>query len=145
MLWSVVNGHFKRDLAFRKGELAPRHIWQDIIDHARLRFPVGEAATRYNVLQKGAYNKLLFLFLPVLIFSGLAMSPGMNAAWPWLIDLFGGRQSARSVHFIAAWATVAFFLVHIAMVLLAGPANEVRSMITGWYKIPPDRDGSAHP
>lgn len=145
MLWSLSNGHFRRDLAFRKGELAPRHIWQDICDHARLRFPTGLAATRYNVLQKGAYNKLLFLFLPALIFSGLAMSPGMNAAWPWLIDIFGGRQSARSIHFIAAWATVAFFVVHIIMVVLAGPINEVRSMITGWYRLPPERTEESKP
>jgi thiosulfate reductase cytochrome b subunit len=60
----------------------------------------------------------------------------MDAAWPWLIDLFGGRQSARSIHFLCAWLIVAFFIVHIAMVLLAGPFNEIRSMITGWYKVP---------
>lgn len=139
MLWSLMNGHFRRDLGFTRTELGPRHIWQDIKDHARLRFPAGEAALRYNVLQKAAYAKLLFLFLPVLIFSGLAMSPGMNAAWPWLVEIFGGRQSARSIHFIAAWATVAFFLVHIAMVVLAGPFNELRSMITGWYRLPEER------
>jgi len=136
MLWSVFGGHFRRDLAFRKGELAPSHIWQDIKDHARLKFPTGQAAARYNVLQKGAYNKLLFLLLPVLILTGLAMSPGMDAAWPWLTQIWGGRQSARSIHFIAAWATVAFFLAHIIMVVLAGPLNEVRSMLTGWYRLP---------
>ncbi len=64
------------------------------------------------------------------------MSPGMDAAWPWLLDLFGGRQSARSIHFIVAWMLVLFFVVHILMVLLAGPFNEVRSMITGWYVLP---------
>jgi thiosulfate reductase cytochrome b subunit len=71
------------------------------------------------------------------------MSPGMNAAWPWLIDLFGGRQSARSVHFIAAGLLAAFFLVHILMVVLAGPINEVRSMITGKYRVPPEREAEA--
>lgn len=138
MLWSLANRHFRRDLAFRRDELSPRHIWRDIIDHARLRFPKGEAALRYNILQKAAYNGVLFLALPALILSGLAMSPGMNAAWPWLIDIFGGRQSARSVHFIACWAVVAFFFVHILMVLLAGPVNEIRSMITGRYRVPPE-------
>ena len=64
------------------------------------------------------------------------MSPGMNAAWPWLLDLFGGRQSARSIHFICTFALVAFFFVHIVMVLLAGPINEVRSIITGRYRLP---------
>lgn len=136
LLWSLGNRHISRDLAFRRGELRPGHIWQDMKDHARLRFPTGAAAARYNVLQKGAYAGVIFLILPVLILTGLAMSPGMDAAWPWLIDLFGGRQSARSIHFLAAWATVAFFIVHIAMVILAGPLNEIRSMLTGWYRLP---------
>ena len=136
MLWSLGNRHIARDLALTRADVAPRHIWQDIRDHARLRFPTGAAALRYNVLQKAAYIGTLFLLLPLIIFTGLTMSPGMNAAWPWLADLFGGRQSARSLHFIAAFALVAFFLVHIAMVLLAGPVNEVRSMITGRFRLP---------
>jgi len=82
---------------------------------------------------------VIFVALPLMIATGLTMSPGMNAAWPWLLDVFGGRQSARSIHFITAWALVAFFLVHIAMVLLAGPINEVRSMVTGWFRLPPER------
>jgi len=139
MFWSLGNGHIRRDLLFRRGELAPGHVWRDIQDHARLRFPTGEAALRYTVLQKGSYGAVIFLLLPVAILTGLAMSPGMNAALPWLIDLFGGRQSARSIHFIAAFALAAFFLVHILMVLLAGPLNEVRSMLTGRYRVPEKR------
>ncbi len=143
MLWSLFGGHIRRDLAFRKGELAPSHIWQDIKDHARLKFPTGEAAARYNVLQKGAYVKVIFIFLPVIILSGLAMSPGMDAAWPWLSQIWGGRQSARSVHFIACWVLVGFFLVHIAMVGLAGPINEIRSMLSGWYRLPREKGDGA--
>ena len=139
---SMANGHFRRDLAFRKSELAPSHIWQDIKDHARLRFPVGEAATRYNILQKCAYNTLIFLILPILILTGLAMSPGMDAAWPWLTQIWGGRQTARTIHFFAMLAFVVFFIVHIAMVVLAGPFNELRSMITGYYKTNVRDDGS---
>ena len=67
------------------------------------------------------------------------MSPAMDAAWPWLLDLFGGRQSARSIHFIAACLLVLFILVHLAMVVLAGPFNEIRSMITGRYRLPPEK------
>lgn len=140
MLTSAANGHFRRDLTFRGGELTPSHLWRDIKAHARLRFPTGEAAARYNLLQRIAYIKVLFLFLPVLILTGLAMAPGMDAAWPWLTQIWGGRQSARSIHFIAAWATAAFFLIHIAMVVLAGPINELRSMITGWYRLPRERE-----
>jgi Ni/Fe-hydrogenase b-type cytochrome subunit len=140
MLWSLVNRHIGRDLAFRKGELKPAHVWQDIKDHARLRLPAGMAALRYNVLQKASYIGIIFVALPLLIFTGLTMSPGMDAAWPWLTDLFGGRQSARSIHFITAWLLFAFLLVHILMVLLAGPLNELRSMITGRYRLPPERE-----
>ena len=67
------------------------------------------------------------------------MSPMMDAAWPWLIDLFGGRQSARSIHFILCWALFGFVVVHLLMVVLAGPINELRSMVTGWFRLPPDR------
>lgn len=144
MLWSLVNGHIVRDLAFRKGELKPAHVWRDIRRHARLRFPTGAAAMRYNVLQKASYIGVIFVALPLMILTGLTMSPGMDAAWPWLLDMFGGRQSARSIHFITAWALVAFFVVHMLMVILAGPVNELRSMITGWYRLP-KAEKSEHP
>lgn len=91
---------------------------------------------RYNILQKASYIGVIFVLLPLIVLTGLTMSPGMDAAWPWLVDLFGGRQSARSIHFIVAWLLAAFFVVHILMVLLAGPINEIRSMITGWYVLP---------
>ena len=82
---------------------------------------------------------MLFGLLPLVVLTGLTMSPGLNAAWPWLLDLFGGRASARSLHFIAAMGLLGFFVVHVAMVVLAGPFNEVRSMITGRYRLPLDR------
>lgn len=136
MARSLWNGHVRRDLHIRKDEWSPRHIWHDIKSHARLRFPTGEAARNYNILQKISYIGVIFILLPLMIFTGLTMSPAMNAAWPWLLDVFGGRQSARSLHFISSFALVAFFFVHIAMVLLAGPVNEVRSIITGRYRLP---------
>ena len=91
------------------------------------------------MLQKASYIGVIFIALPLLILTGLTMSPGMNAAWPWLVDLFGGRQSARSIHFLTAFALLVFFLVHMLMVLLAGPVNEIGSMITGRYRLPKDR------
>ncbi len=136
MLRSLFNGHVRKDLHIRRAEWSPRHIWEDIKDHARLRFPTGAAALNYNILQKLSYIGVIFVLVPLMIGTGLAMSPGMNAGLPWLIDLFGGRQSARSLHFIAAFLLLAFFFVHMAMVLLAGPFNEVRSIITGWYRLP---------
>ncbi|MFK4985513.1 cytochrome b/b6 domain-containing protein, partial [Klebsiella pneumoniae] len=89
-----------------------------------LHLPRGEAARRYNPLQKIAYLVILGLVLPTLILTGLTMSPAMDAAWPWLLTLFGGRQSARSLHFLAALAIVTFVVVHLMMVVLAGPINE---------------------
>jgi thiosulfate reductase cytochrome b subunit len=139
-LASFLNRHAWRDLIPRPAELAPRHLWQEIKDHARLRFPSGAAALNYNTLQKLSYFGVIFVLLPLLVLTGLAMSPGMDAAWSWLIDLTGGRQSARSIHFICAMGIAAFILVHLIMVLLAGPVNEIRSMITGRYRLPAERE-----
>lgn len=136
MIRAFWNRHAQRDIAPSRAELKPRHLWQEVKDHARLRFPRGEAALRYNSLQKLSYFAVVFLLLPTIILSGLAMSPGMNASWPWLIDLFGGRQSARSVHFIIAFLLVGFTILHVVLVLLTHPLNQLRAMITGWYRVP---------
>ena len=139
MVVSLRNRHFKRDLTISLTEIRPSHLWQDIKDHARLRFPTGAAALRYNILQKLAYASVLFVMLPLIILTGLTMSPAMDSGWGWLLDVFGGRQSARSIHFIAMAALVGFFFVHIAMVVLAGPINELRSMTSGTYRLPGKR------
>ncbi|HEX8447789.1 MAG TPA: cytochrome b/b6 domain-containing protein [Sphingomonas sp.] len=137
-LWSLTRGHV-RDLTPTRAELTPAHVWADVKNHARLRFPAGQAALKYNILQKLSYFGVVFGLLPLLVLTGLGMSPGMVAAWPWLLDLFGGRQSARSLHFIAMALLAGFILVHLTMVLLAGPYNEVRSMVTGRFRLPPER------
>jgi Ni/Fe-hydrogenase b-type cytochrome subunit len=136
LVWSLLNRHIERDLHITAEEWRAKHILGDVKRHLRLRFPTGAAALKYNILQKLAYCGVLFALLPLVILTGLAMSPGMDAAWPLLIDLFGGRQSARSLHFIAMAGLVAFVVVHIVMVVLAGPFNEVRAMITGRYRLP---------
>ena len=138
LLWSLLRGHAWRDLRPTLAELRPSHIWHDIREHARLRFPTGEAAKSYSILQKLSYVGMVFVAIPGAILTGLTMSPGINAAWPWLLDVFGGRQSARSIHFICAMAIAAFIIVHLVMVILAGPINEMRSIITGWYRPAPD-------
>jgi thiosulfate reductase cytochrome b subunit len=120
-----------------RAEISLRHIGRDFLDHLRLRFPVGEAAKRYNVLQKLAYLGVIFVLAPMMLGTGLTMSPGLDSAFPWLLDLFGGRQSARTLHFLTASVIVLFILVHLSMVILAGPANELRSMITGRFVVPP--------
>jgi thiosulfate reductase cytochrome b subunit len=139
LLISLISGHVRRDLLPSRSEIAPRHLARDIWNHLRLRFPTGEAAKHYNVLQKLAYFGIIFVVAPVLLATGLTMSPGIDAAWPWLVPLFGGRQSARTIHFTAAMLVVAFIAVHLLMVMLAGPWNEIRSMITGRYVVPAAR------
>jgi len=138
LVTSFINRHAQRDLAPAKDEVRPSSVWHDIREHARLRFPKGEAALRYNILQKLSYVTVIFLLLPLMVLTGLAMSPAMDAAWPWLLVLFEGRQSARSIHFITAMVILAFIIVHLLMVVLAGPINEIRSMITGRFRVPPE-------
>jgi len=133
--YGLLTRHFRRDLLPTTDELAPAHLAQEVVDHARLRFPKGEKARRYNALQKLTYLLVIFVALPLMIATGLTMSPGFDAFAPWLIDLFGGRQSARTLHFITASSLVAFVVVHVAMVLVSGVFNNMRSMITGRYAI----------
>ncbi len=140
LLWALMSGHLKRQIAPRLAELSPARLWHEIKQHAQLRFPTGAAALSYNVLQRIAYAGVLFVLLPVVILTGMTMSPGLNSAFPWLDVMFAGRQSARSIHFICAAGLVAFFAVHIIMVVLAGPFNEVRAMISGWYRLPSERE-----
>jgi thiosulfate reductase cytochrome b subunit len=135
LVWSLIGGHLRRDLWPSRAQLSPKHILHEIGTHARLKFPKGEEARRYNVLQKLTYLAVVLVLLPTMLATGLSMSPGFNAAAPWLVDLFGGRQSARTIHFLSASLIVAFVLVHLFMVVASGPWNNLRSMITGRYAI----------
>ncbi|MGB7374824.1 cytochrome b/b6 domain-containing protein [Pontixanthobacter sp.] len=125
----LINGHFWRDLRTSPREWHPRAIWGDIVEHLKLNFNHG--AAKFNFLQKVAYGVVLGVFLPGMVLSGLAISPGFEPAAPWMVDTLGGRQSARSIHFIFAWGIFAFFVIHIVLVLLAGPIHQLRDMITG--------------
>lgn len=129
MILAFANGHMKRDIFARAREWKPSNIWRDVVEHLKFNFEHGDA--KYNILQKIAYASVILVLIPLMIFTGMVMSPGMEAAWPWLTDLFGGRQSARSIHFLAAWGLFAFFVVHILLVLASGPIKQVRDMITG--------------
>lgn len=133
---SFARGHIQRDLLPTWAEVSPAHLAREVWNHLQLKFPRGEDARRYNSLQKLTYLALIFIVAPTILATGLTMSPGINAGFPWLLDLFRGRQSARTVHFICAMLVVAFSVVHLVMVLLAGPWNELRSMITGRHVLP---------
>ena len=125
----LVTRHFARDIATTADEWQPKAIAQDIREHLKLNFD--HAGTKYNFLQKLAYGLVLGIFLPMMVFTGVAISPGMEPTFGWLVELLGGRQSARSLHFIFAFAIFAFFVVHLALVLLSGPIRQIREMITG--------------
>src|SRR5207247_2376441 len=133
LAWSLGSRHLQRDIAPTVADL--KDIPRSIADHVRLKHPTGEAAKRYNVLQRLAYLGLIVL-VTGMVLTGLTMSPGFNAIAPWMLDLFGGRQSARSLHFVFASLITLFIVVHLVEVVLAGPINEVRSMITGRYVVP---------
>jgi thiosulfate reductase cytochrome b subunit len=138
VLYSFVSGHLRRDLLPTGPQL--KEIVHSMREHLLLRFPRGDDARHYNVLQKLAYLAVALGLLPLIVLTGLTMSPGMDAAVPELVTFFGGRQSARMIHFLAASGLVVFVIVHVAMVLLSGAWNNLRSMITGTYVLP----GGAH-
>jgi thiosulfate reductase cytochrome b subunit len=133
VIYTIASRHLHRDLTPTRGDW--RSIGQSVIDHLRLRHPSGQAAQRYNILQKLTYLFVIFGLLPFVVLMGWALSPRLDTVIPGWVDLFGGRQSARTLHFIAAWALVAFLLVHVFEVLVSGLYNNVRSMITGRYVV----------
>ena len=137
-LYALWTRHLTRDLIPTRRDW--RGIGRSIIDHALLRHPHGEAALRYNVLQRIAYLVVIFFFGGGVVLMGLAMSPRMDSVLGWLVDLVGGRQSARSIHFLFAMGFIAFFLIHIFEVIVTGVGNNLRSIITGRYAITEARD-----
>jgi Ni/Fe-hydrogenase b-type cytochrome subunit len=134
MVLSLFNRHIQRDLRVRARELTLANFGRDVRAHLAFRFHDPEHPGAYNLLQKLSYVAVIFVLLPLLI--RLALSPGMNAAWPWLLDLFGGRASARSLHFIAMVVLTLFVVAHLVLVILAGVGNELRSMVTGRWRTP---------
>jgi thiosulfate reductase cytochrome b subunit len=133
IFYLLVSGHLRRDLLPDAAEV--RGIGPSIVDHLKFKHPQGEAARRYNVLQKLAYLAVIFVLLPLVVLMGMAMSPMLDAVLTGWVGWFGGRQSARTIHFIVAWLLVAFVLIHVFEVIISGLWNHMRSMITGYYSI----------
>lgn len=130
LIWvaMLVNRHFTKDVATTRKEWRWSAIKADVVSHLKFNFDHGSG---YNFLQKLAYGAVYGVMLPMMIFTGLAMSPGIEPAAPWMVDMLGGRQSARSLHFIFAALTFGFFLIHIALILVTGPIKQIKGMITG--------------
>ena len=135
LTYALLSRHLQRDLLPTGTDW--RGIGRSIRDHLLFRHPKGEQAKHYNVLQKLAYLAVIFGLLPLIVLAGWAMSPWLNSLLPGWVDLFGGRQAARTVHFIVAWLLVAFVAIHVFEVIVSGLWNHLRSMITGRYRIKP--------
>jgi thiosulfate reductase cytochrome b subunit len=136
--YTLASRHLTRDLVPTRADW--RSVTQSIKDHLLLRHPHGAAARRYNVLQKLTYLGVIFVLFPLLMLMGWAMSPGLNAIVPGWVDLFGGRQSARTLHFVVAWLLVGFVFIHLFEVITSGFWNNLRSMITGRYRVADEED-----
>lgn len=136
LLYAIFSGHLGRDLLPDRTEL--RGIGASVKEHILFRHPSGEAAKRYNVLQKLAYLTVILVLLPLIALMGMAMSPMLDSVFTGWVDWFGGRQSARTIHFIIAWLLVAFVAIHVFEVIVSGLWNHLRSMITGYYDAGPE-------
>jgi thiosulfate reductase cytochrome b subunit len=131
LLAGIFSGHLRRDLLPRRGELTARAMWNDLSAHARKRPAPG--GPPYGLLQKGSYCAVVFLGLPLMVLTGWAMSPAMSAAYPFLSGIFGGTQSARTIHFCVFVALILFFVAHLVMVGLSGFKRQMRAMTLGGH------------
>ena len=131
VVFGFFKGHFRRNLLPDPSDLSPRALSTDIGRHLRFRRPSDEEAWSYNVLQRLTYLLVIFVLFPLVIWTGLAMSPAVASAIPAAVSVLGGQQSARTIHFFVSGFLVLFLLVHILMVCLSGFLNRVRAMITG--------------
>ncbi|MBF0664565.1 MAG: cytochrome b/b6 domain-containing protein [Brevundimonas sp.] len=135
LAFGLFTGRFGKRLWPTGGDL--REFWPSVKDHARFRFPADDHARAYNVLQKLAYLAMVLVMLPMMLVTGLSMSPGFNAVGGVLLEIMGGRQSARTLHFISAGLIVGFIVIHVGLVVWTGLFNNMRSMITGWFTLQP--------
>jgi thiosulfate reductase cytochrome b subunit len=131
LLIGLFGGHFGSHIWPKANELAPHLVWRDLVDHLRLRIPPGSGGPHYGVLQKWAYSSVVFVAAPLMAVTGLAMSPAVTAALPWLLRLFGGYQSARTIHFFTFVALLLFVFVHVVMVITSGFRRQIRAMTVG--------------
>ena len=131
LLAGIFTGHFRRHLLPRTGELTARVIGQDLKSHLRLQIRAATGGPHYGLLQKCAYCGVVFLALPLAVVTGLAMSPTITAAYPFLSRIFGGFQSARTIHFFAFVVLAMFLLVHVVMLVASGFKRQIRGMTFG--------------
>jgi len=138
-IWGLWTGHFQSNLFPAPGDRTWRSFLAVIARHIRLKRPDQAEAFSYNVVQRASYLAVIFVLFPLVILTGLALSPAFNAAFPWVVDGLGGRQSARTLHFFISVLLLLFLVVHVVMIILAGFVSRMRAMITGTVTVPEQR------
>ena len=141
LAYGLISGRFGKRLWPSRADLGG--FGASVVEHARFHFPKDDRARAYNVIQKLAYLAMILIVLPMMLVTGLSMSPGFNAVGGVLLDLLGGRQSARTLHFISASLIVGFIVIHVGLVFWTGFLNNMRAMITGWFVIEPPEEEDA--
>ncbi len=131
LIGGLVAGHFRRHLVPDAAQLSATHFQREVADHLRLHVPAATGGPDYGLLQRLAYLSIVFVALPLIVVTGLTMSPAIVAAWPLLLDLFGGHQSARTIHFAAFAAMMLFLAGHVLMVVMSGFWRQMRAMTVG--------------
>ncbi len=131
LIWGLFSGHFRKNLFPRGADLSGRALWGAIAKNLRFKRPSEPEAWSYNVLQRITYLFVIFILFPLIIWTGLAMSPAFVSAFPATVNVLGGQQSARTLHFFVSLALLLFVFVHVVMVFRAGFKSRMRAMITG--------------
>ena len=127
----IISGHFRRHLLLHGGELGWHRLRADLASHLRRRSQPVRGGPPYGIIQRISYCLVIFLALPLMVMTGMTMSPAITAAYPVLLDVFGGSQSARTIHFFVFAGIVTFVTVHVLMVVLSGSRRQMRAMIRG--------------
>lgn len=129
--YGLLSGHFRKKVLPSKGDLTVGALSREITDHLRFKPSLSANSGAYNILQRLSYTKVIFVLFPLMIWTGLAMSPGFTSTFPWTVTAFGGQQSARTIHFFVCVSLALFLLVHVVMVFMTGFNNQMRGMTTG--------------
>ena len=138
LAYGFISGRLGRKLWPTRVDLGG--FWASVKEHARFHFPKDDEARTYNVIQKLTYLGMVLVVLPMMLVTGLSMSPGFNSIGGLLLDIMGGRQSARTLHFISATLIVGFIVIHVGLVIWTGLFNNMRAMVTGWFVIEPTEE-----
>lgn len=140
LLWGIFSGHFRRNLFPDPSDRSLKRIGVSLAEHLRFKRPGPDEVWSYNILQRLSYLAVIFVLFPLMIWTGLAMSFGFDAAFPLPVQLLGGHQTARSLHFIVTILLTLFLLVHVVMIVIAGFRSRMRGMITGRVDAPTERN-----